>query len=269
MIFQTINLYSWGFLSHDTGQLSGRSRVAGISRQMSGCSCHGNISSWCGTSAEITMSPGDGYGAWKKHRRGRQKGDMDIPSGTNLSPWFHHSVGSGIFPAMMKPDALLRRFRVWFHQLATCSLYLTLAPTAAVHVLFFQVDLSLPPWTSSLPFFSLTHPLGGFLSQRAAHFHHPFRTMGFSMVNQPSSELGDPAWPWDHWLVHPSRSHLLIPRGTRGCGVPSPWCSAGSWATGWTRSKEVEPERCWSPAPWRLMNVADVGGTDVLFFFFE
>ena len=29
----------------------------------------------------------------------------------------------------------------------------------------------------------------------------------------------------------------------------------------------MEPERCWSPAPWRLRNVADVGGTDVLFFF--
>lgn len=38
--------------------------------------------------------------------------------------------------------------------------------------------------------------------------------------------------------------------GTRGCGVPSRWCCAGSWAIGWTRLKELEPKRCWSPDPW-------------------
>ena len=46
---------------------------------------------------------------------------------------------------------------------------------------------------------------GGFLSHRATPSHHPFRTMGFSHGNQPSSDKGVAPWPWkpsidiDHW----------------------------------------------------------------------
>jgi len=62
---------------------------------------------------------------------------------------------------------------------------------------------------------------------------------------------GDPKIPSDltkqrfeFYVYHPG-----VP-GTRGCGVPSRWCCAGSWAIGWTRLKELEPKRCWSPDPW-------------------
>ena len=49
--------------------------------------------------------------------------------------------------------------------------------------------MSFSDYTNTMPIHASN---GGFLSHRATPRYHPFRTMGFSRSQKPSSELGVP-----------------------------------------------------------------------------
>ena len=84
-----------------------------------------------------------------------------------------------------------------------------------------------------LGFPQLNHPYGGFRKNGAIPSHHPFRTMGFSRFQKPTSELGvHPHGHGNHHIIHIllgiSASEIIQPHwgiarpGSRR-GVAEPW----------------------------------------------